>query len=324
MYKLINENQNKNALKDEYDKLVLSISSTKKLNNEETELYLYEDFNKDIINYISSNIVKMNELSKNKNNKIDLNSYLKTFIDKFLDLLDMNALITSNSEYYNLIYTNIALLIIEDNSENKYCFVLFFKVYLSYLNSDKENYIYYRDKINKLGMLIKQLNSNIPETDTNENIIDNSNILYQKIYNSFIQEFLPIFINNFIENNISKNRNICLFDIINNFIFCYDNIIHEISIKYFSLYDELNWRKKYLQTLCDLLLNNLVKNKKSEFKDDDIKKICEIIKAKNFIILNKIQSLLFYNENLFNNYFDILIKSIEKYLTDEIEKEDDY
>ena len=30
MYKLLNENQNKNALKDEYEKLILTFCSTKK------------------------------------------------------------------------------------------------------------------------------------------------------------------------------------------------------------------------------------------------------------------------------------------------------
>jgi hypothetical protein len=228
MYKLLNENQNKNTLKDEYEKLKLSTSSTKKLSKEDSSLLLYEDFNKDIINYISSNIIKMNELSKNQKNKIDLNLYLKAFIDKFLNLLEMNTIIMNESEFYNLIYSNIASLIIEDNNEYKFCYFLFFKLYLSYLNDNKDNYIYYKDKINKFGILIKQLNSNISEDEID---IDNTNILYKKIYITFTEEFLPIFINNFIEISNKNNKDICLFDLINNFLFCYENIIHEISLK---------------------------------------------------------------------------------------------
>jgi hypothetical protein len=196
MYKLLNEYQNKNTLKDEYEKLKLSTSSTKKLSKEDSSLLLYEDFNKDIINYISSNIIKMNELSKNQKNKIDLNLYLKAFIDKLLNLLDMNALITSNYEFYNLLYDNISILILEDNNENKFCYILFYKVYLSYLNDNKENYIYYKDKINKISQLIKQLNSN--KSNDNEDP-DNSNRLYQKLFISFTEDFLPIFIKNFFE-----------------------------------------------------------------------------------------------------------------------------
>ena len=211
MYKLLNENQNKNTLKDEYEKLKLSTSSTKKLSKEDSSLLLYEDFNKDIINYISSNIIKMNELSKNQKNKIDLNLYLKAFIDKFLNLLEMNTIIMNESEYYNLIYSNIASLIIEDNNEYKFCYFLFFKIYLSYLNDNKDNYIYYKDKINKFGILIKQLNSNISEDEID---IDNTNILYKKIYITFTEEFLPIFINNFIEISNKNNKDICLFDLI--------------------------------------------------------------------------------------------------------------
>jgi hypothetical protein len=41
MYKLLNENQNKNTLKEEYEKLVSSISSTKKLSKEDSELLLF-------------------------------------------------------------------------------------------------------------------------------------------------------------------------------------------------------------------------------------------------------------------------------------------
>ena len=321
MYKLLNENQNKNSLKEEYEKLVSSISATKKLSKEESSISLYEDFNKDIINYITSNIIKMEELSKNKNNKIDLNVYLKAFIDKFLNILEMNILITNAYEFHNLIYTNISLLIIEDKSEYKFCFVLFFKIYLSYLNDNKDNYIYYKDKINKLGLFINKLKSNIPENNDN---IDNSNFLYKKLYSSFTEDFLPIFINNFIDSSMKNNNNICLFELINNFLFCYENIIHEISIQYFSSYDELNWRKKYLEILCNILEESFIKNKKSKFDEKDINKICEMIRNKNFIILNKIQSLLFFNEKLFDDFFNTLIKSIEKYLTKEFEIEEDY
>ncbi len=321
MYKLLNENQNKNSLKEEYEKLVSSISATKKLSKEESSISLYEDFNKDIINYITSNIIKMEELSKNKNNKIDLNVYLKAFIDKFLNILEMNILITNTYEFHNLIYTNISLLIIEDKSEYKFCFVLFFKIYLSYLNDNKDNYIYYKDKINKLGLFINKLKSNIPE---NNDIIDNSNFLYKKLYSSFTEDFLPIFINNFIDSSIKNNSNFCLFDLINNFLFCYENIIHEISIQYFSSYDELNWRKKYLEILCNILEESFIKNKKSKFDEKDINAISKIIRNKNFIILNKIQSLLFFNEKLLNDFFNTLIKSIEKYLTKEFEIEEDY
>ena len=321
MYKLLNENQNKNILKEEYEKLVSSISATKKLSKEESSISLYEDFNKDIINYITSNIIKMEELSKNKNNKIDLNVYLKAFIDKFLNILEMNILITNAYEFHNLIYTNISLLIIEDKSEYKFCFVLFFKIYLSYLNDNKDNYIYYKDKINKLGLFINKLKSNIPENNDN---IDNSNFLYKKLYSSFTEDFLPIFINNFIDSSMKNNNNICLFELINNFLFCYENIIHEISIQYFSSYDELNWRKKYLEILCNILEESFIKNKKSKFDEKDNNKICEMIRNKNFIILNKIQSLLFFNEKLFNDFFNTLIKSIEKYLTKEFEIEEDY
>ena len=263
----------------------------------------------------------MEELSKNKNNKIDLNVYLKAFIDKFLNILEMNILITNTYEFHNLIYTNISLLIIEDKSEYKFCFVLFFKIYLSYLNDNKDNYIYYKDKINKLGLFINKLKSNIPENNDN---IDNSNFLYKKLYSSFTEDFLPIFINNFIDSSMKNNNNICLFELINNFLFCYENIIHEISIQYFRAYDELNWRKKYLEILCNILEESFIKNKKSKFDEKDINKICEMIRNKNFIILNKIQSLLFFNEKLFDDFFNTLIKSIEKYLTKEFEIEEDY
>ena len=321
MYKLLNENQNKNALKDEYEKLILSTSSSKKLSKDESSLSLYEDFNKDIINYIMSNIMKMDELSKNKKNKIDLNLYLKAFIDKFLNLLDMNALITSNYEFYNLLYDNISLLILEDNQEFKFCYILFYEVYLSYLNDNKDNYIYYIDKINKISQLIKQLNST--KSNDNENP-DNSNSLFQKLFITFTGDFLPIFIQNFFEITIKNNSNICLFEIIINFLVYYENLVHEISIKYFYSYDDLNWRKKYLEILCNIFDECAIKNNKSEFCDNDINKMYEIIQNKNFIILNKIQSLLYFHDKLFQNYFNALIKSIEKYLTIEIEKQEDY
>ena len=321
MYKLLNENQNKNALKDEYEKLILSTSSSKKLSKNESSLSLYEDFNKDIINYIISNIMKMDELSKNKKNKIDLNLYLKAFIDKFLNLLDMNALITSNYEFYNLLYDNISLLILEDNQEFKFCYILFYKVYLSYLNDNKDNYIYYKDKINKISQFIKQLNST--KSNDNENP-DNSNSLFQKLFITFTGDFLPIFIKNFFEITIKNNSNICLFEIIINFLVYYENLVHEISIKYFYSYDDLNWRKKYLEILCNIFDECAIKNNKSEFCDNDINKMYEIIQNKNFIILNKIQSLLYFHDKLFQNYFNALIKSIEKYLTIEIEKQEDY
>ena len=321
MYKLLNENQNKNALKDEYEKLILSTSSSKKLSKDESSLSLYEDFNKDIINYIISNIMKMDELSKSKKNKIDLNLYLKAFIDKLLNLLDMNALITSNYEFYNLLYDNISLLILEDNQEFKFCYILFYKVYLSYLNDNKDNYIYYKDKINKISQLIKQLNT----TKSNDNEDpDNSNNLFKKLFITFTGDFLPIFIKNFFEITIKNNSNICLFEIIINFLVYYENLVHEISIKYFYSYDDLNWRKKYLEILCNIFDECAIKNNKSEFCDNDINKMYEIIQNKNFIILNKIQSLLYFHDKLFQNYFNALIKSIEKYLTIEIEKQEDY
>ena len=321
MYKLLNENQNKNALKDEYEKLILSTSSSKKLSKDESSLSLYEDFNKDIINYIISNIMKMDELSKSKKNKIDLNLYLKAFIDKLLNLLDMNALITSNYEFYNLLYDNISLLILEDNQEFKFCYILFYKVYLSYLNDNKDNYIYYKDKINKISQLIKQLNT----TKSNDNEDpDNSNNLFKKLFITFTGDFLPIFIKNFFEITIKNNSNICLFEIIINFLVYYENLVHEISIKYFYSYDDLNWRKKYLEILCNIFDECAIKNNKSEFYDNDINKMYEIIQNKNFIILNKIQSLLYFHDKLFQNYFNALIKSIEKYLTIEIEKQEDY
>ena len=265
--------------------------------------------------------MKMDELSKSKKNKIDLNLYLKAFIDKLLNLLDMNALITSNYEFYNLLYDNISILILEDNNENKFCYILFYKVYLSYLNDNKGNYIYYKDKINKISQLIKQLNSN--KSNDNEDP-DNSNRLYQKLFISFTEDFLPIFIKNFFEIIIKNNPNICLFELINNFLVYYENLIHEISIKYFYAYDELNWRKKYLEILCKIFDECAIKNNKSEFNDNDINKIYEIIQNKNYIILNKIQSLLYFHDKLFQNYFNALIKSIEKYLTIEIEKQEDY
>ena len=209
----------------------------------------------------------------------------------------------------------------EDNDEYKFCYVLFFKIYLSYLNDNKDNYIYYKDKINKISHLIKQLDSN--KTDDNEDL-DNSNTIYKKLFISFTEDFLPIFIKNYFELTIKNDSNICLFELINNFLVYYENLIHEISIKYFYSYDELNWRKKYLMALCDRLDEYSMKNNKSEFNDNDFNNIYEIINNKNFILLNKIQSLLYFNDKLFKNYFNALIKSIEKYLTIEIEKEEDY
>ena len=86
MYKFFNENQNKNTLKEDYEKLISSFSSSNKISKEEAILILYEEFTKDIINYISYNIIKMDELSNNKKNNIDINLYLKAFIDKLLIL----------------------------------------------------------------------------------------------------------------------------------------------------------------------------------------------------------------------------------------------
>ena len=211
MYKLLNENQNKNTLKDEYEKLLLSTNSTKKLSKEDSSLLLYEEFNKDIINYITSNIIKMDELSKNQKNKIDLNLYLKAFIDKLINILDMNSIITNTSEFYNLLYINLSSLILEDENEYKFCYVLFFKMYLSYLNDNKENYIYYKDKINKISQIINQLNLAIQEINEYS---DNSNILYKKLFIAFTKDFLPNFINIFIDSVIKKDNNICLFDLI--------------------------------------------------------------------------------------------------------------
>ena len=111
MYKLYNENQNKNELKEEYNKLISYYSSSKKISKKESILLLYEEFSKDIINYISYNIGKMNELSKVKKNKIDLYSYLKAFLDKLLNILDMNSIINNNEEYYKLLDINISLLL---------------------------------------------------------------------------------------------------------------------------------------------------------------------------------------------------------------------
>ena len=321
MYRLLNENQNKNALKDEYETLLLNTSSERKISKEESSLLLYEDFNKDIIKYIITNIMKMDELSKNQKNKIDLNLYLKAFIDKLFNLLEMNIIITNNFEFCSLIYFNITQLITEGNKEYKFCYILFFKIYLSYLTDNKDNYIYYKDKINKIGQFIKQLNTNI---QSNYNDFDNPNILYNKLYISFTLDFLPIFIKNFIEISIKNNSNICLFELINNFLFCYENLIHEISVKYFYSYDEINWRKKYIQTLCNIFYECVVKNGKHEFNDNDIDKIYEIIKQKNYNRLNKIQSLLYFHKILFQNYLNTLIKSLEKYLTEGIENEEDY
>ena len=200
MYKLLNESQNKNTLKEEYDKLISNYSSSKKISNEESSLILYEEFIKDIINYISYNIIKMDELSKNKKNNIDLDSYLKAFIDKLLNILDMNAIINNNTDYYKLIYINISSFLIEDDNDNnlKFIYILFFKIFILYLKDNKDNYNYYKDKINKFSNLIKQIIMYISEDD---DLIDNNDeymVLYSKINNSFINEFLPNFINEYI------------------------------------------------------------------------------------------------------------------------------
>ena len=151
MYKLLNENQNKNSLKEEYSKLLSFYSSSKKLSKEESILLLYEEFTKDILNYISYNILKMNELFKAKKNNIDLDSFVNAFIDKLLNILDMNSIIINNTDYYKLLYINIASLLID---EENIIYSLFFKIFLSFLKNNKDNYNYYKDKINKLSNLI--------------------------------------------------------------------------------------------------------------------------------------------------------------------------
>ena len=108
----------------------------------------------------------------------------------------MNSIISNTYEFYNLLYINISSLILEDKTEYKFCFVLFFKIYLSYLNDNKDNYIYYKDKINKIGQIINQLN--LAAAELNEES-DNSNIFYKKLFISFTEDFLPIFINIFIK-----------------------------------------------------------------------------------------------------------------------------
>jgi len=336
MYKLLNENQNKNNLKEEYEKLVTNYMSSKSNSKEETILILYEEFIKDMINYIVFNITKMDELVNNKNNKktnIDINSYLKAFIDKLLNILEMNSIINNDEDFIKLFYASISqLLLDEENNKMKLIYILFFKIFLSYLKDNKDNYNYFKDKINKLSIFIKNLilNADANENETNDEssnkeAINSSVNLYKKIYYSFLDEFLPNFFESFMNNmnNDNNSDNLCLFDILNNFLFYYENIMHEISIKYFASYDVLNWRKKYLETLDSLLFDN-IKKKNINFNDKDIDKINEIIISKNFIILNKILSLLFYNDELFNNYFNILMKSIEKYLMNEIEKENDF
>ena len=331
MYKLFNENQNKNTLKEEYDKLISSFSSSNKITNEESSLLLYEEFTKDIINYISYNIIKMDELSKNKKNNIDLDSYLKAFIDKLLNILDMNTIINSNAEFYKLIYINISSFLIEEDNDNtlKFIYILFYKIFVSYLKDNKDNYNYYKDKINKLSNLIKQIMQYISDDNDDDELVDNNNeymILYSKINNSFIKEFLPNFINEYIS-ILLKNENekdICLFDIINNFLFYYENIIHEISIKYFPSYNALNWRKNYLENLDTCIINTINKNNINNFNEKDIDKINEVLISKNYISINKIFSILFHNNELFNNFFNILMKSIEKYLMNEIVKENDF
>lgn len=323
MYKLLNENQNKNILKEEYDKLILSYSSNNKISKEESMLILYEEFTKDIINYISFNIIKMGELSKNKKGNIDLNLFLKAFIDKLLNILDMNTIININSSFFKLIYINISIILTdEDNNNLNIIYTLFYKIFILYLKDNKDNYNYYKDKINKISNLMKQLLLSMVDEQINDK--NDNMILYKKIYDVFIEKFLPNFISNFFD-IISKNDNICFFDIINNFLFYYENIIHEITLKYFALYDALNWRKRYLETLDTIFINSMNKHNLSIiFNDKDIDKINEIITSKNCIILNKIFSLLFHNDELFNNFFNILMKSIEKYLINEISKENDF
>ena len=322
MYKLLNENQNKTSLKEEYTKLITTFSSSEKITTEESELLLYEEFTTDIINYIIYNITNMEELFKTNKNNIDLNLYLKAFIDKLLNILDLNTIITNNKDYYKLIYVNISLILLEEDN-NKNIYPLFFKIFVLYLKDNKDNYNYYKDKINKLALLIKQLILSLTDNEINDNK-DNNIILYKKINKSFIEDFLPNFINDFFEINIKNNKNICLFDILNNFLFYYENIIYEISTKFFSSYDEINWRKIFYENLDKIIIEIIKKNNIQNFGDKDIDKINEIIISKNFIILNKIFSLLFHNDNLFNDFFKALMKSIEKYLMNEIFKENDY
>ena len=106
----------------------------------------------------------MNELYKAKKNNIDLDSYVKAFIDKLLNILDMNSIINNNTEYYKLLYINIASLLID---EENIIYALFFKIFLSYLKDNKDNYNYYKDKINKLSNLIKQLLIDISDNEIN-------------------------------------------------------------------------------------------------------------------------------------------------------------
>lgn len=133
MYKLLNENQNKNNLKEEYDKLVTDYMSSKNNSKEETILILYEEFIKDMINYIVFNITKMDELINNKTNKktnIDINSYLKAFIDKLLNILEMNAIINNDEDFIKLFYASISqLLLDEENNKMKLIYILFLKYF---------------------------------------------------------------------------------------------------------------------------------------------------------------------------------------------------
>ena len=107
-------------------------------------------------------------------------------------------------------------------------------------------------------------------------------------------------------------------------MFYYENIIHEFSLKYFSSYEVLNWRKIYLENMDILIINAINKNNINQYGEKDIEKINEILNAKNFIIINKIFSILFHNDELFNNFFNILMKSIENYLMKDITNEFDF
>ena len=319
MYKIINDNQNKNNLIDEYNKFITTNSASANISKEEYSLQIYEEFTKDVINYIKYNISKMNVIN-NKNSNIEPNSYLKSFIEKLLKILEMNLLISSNFEYCHLLFINIALLLKESEKETNYIYIIFFKIYINYFKEKKENINYYKDKIIRIGNFLKQILSSILINDENENKDYIS--LYKKINDVFVEEFLPNFVSEFIE-SISKNNNgeITLFETIKNFLFYYENIINEISLKYFKEFDSLNWRNNYL-----LALTTLISNKKNlkNFSDKDIEKIYDEIISKNFLIINKIFSLLSPNNELFTNFFNILLKSVEKYLIETITKESDY
>jgi hypothetical protein len=114
----------------------------------------------------------------------------------------MNTIINSNTEFYKLIYINITSFLIEDDNDYnlKLIYILFFKIFMLYLKDNKDNYNYYKDKINKFSNLIKQKMKYISGDNDDDELIDNNNeymILYSKINNSFIKEFLPNFINEY-------------------------------------------------------------------------------------------------------------------------------